>query len=93
MPEFSYEAEPDGYGLTKVTIFEDGGIAAVLHTEHDPEEVVREHIETRIKELEAEIEGLISRSDRLDPADCTDTKICHIIVRDRQCPAGWWALR
>jgi hypothetical protein len=32
--------------------------------------------------LEAEIEGLISRSDRLDPADCTDTKICHIIVRD-----------
>jgi len=30
--------------------------------------------------VEAEIEGLISRSDRLDPADCTDTKICHIIA-------------
>lgn len=29
--------------------------------------------------LEAELKGLISRSDRLDPADCTDTTICHII--------------
>jgi DNA-binding transcriptional MerR regulator len=45
----------------------------------------REDIRARQRELaalEAEIEGLISRSDRLDPADCTDTKICHIIVRD-----------
>jgi len=32
--------------------------------------------------LEAELEGLISRSNRLDPADCTDTKICHIIAPD-----------
>ncbi len=30
--------------------------------------------------LQAELEGLISRSDRLDPADCTDTQICHIIA-------------
>ncbi len=40
-------------------------------------------IRTRQRELailEAELEGLISRSDRLDPADCTDTKICHIIA-------------
>ena len=28
------------------------------------------------------LEGLISRSDRLDPADCTDTQICHIIAPD-----------
>ena len=43
----------------------------------------REGIRARQRELaalEAEIEGLISRSDRLDPADCTDTKICHIIA-------------
>jgi DNA-binding transcriptional MerR regulator len=43
----------------------------------------REDIRARQRELaalEAEIEGLISRSDRLDPADCTDTKICHIIA-------------
>jgi MerR family mercuric resistance operon transcriptional regulator len=32
--------------------------------------------------LEAELEGLISRSDRLDPADCTDAQICHIIAPD-----------
>jgi DNA-binding transcriptional MerR regulator len=45
----------------------------------------REDIRARQRELaalEAEIEGLISRSDRLDPADCTDTKICHIIAPD-----------
>ncbi len=30
--------------------------------------------------LEEELEGLISRSDRLDPADCTDVQICHIIA-------------
>lgn len=32
--------------------------------------------------LEAELEGLISRSDRLDPADCADVQICHIIAPD-----------
>ncbi len=30
--------------------------------------------------LETELEGLISRSHRLDPADCTDAQICHIIA-------------
>jgi DNA-binding transcriptional MerR regulator len=30
--------------------------------------------------LEAELEGLITRSDRLDPADSTDVQICHIIA-------------
>lgn len=29
--------------------------------------------------LEGELEGLISRSNRLDPADCTTAQICHII--------------
>lgn len=33
--------------------------------------------------LEAELGGLIDRSKRLDPADCTDAQICHIIA-----PAG-----
>ncbi|CAN5349602.1 Cd(II)/Pb(II)-responsive transcriptional regulator [soil metagenome] len=32
--------------------------------------------------LEQDLEGLISRSDRLDPADCTDLGICHIIEPD-----------
>ncbi|TNM61935.1 heavy metal-responsive transcriptional regulator [Streptomyces sp. NP160] len=35
-----------------------------------------------LAELEAELQGLISRSDQLDPADCTDTRICHIIAPD-----------
>ena len=39
-------------------------------------------VHTRQRELmalETELEGLISRSQRLDPADCTDAQICHII--------------
>ncbi len=31
--------------------------------------------------LETELDTLIRRSDQLDPADCTDTQICHIITR------------
>jgi MerR family mercuric resistance operon transcriptional regulator len=41
------------------------------------------HVQSRQRELtalEAELEGLISRSHRLDPADCTDARICHIIA-------------
>jgi len=40
-------------------------------------------VHTRQRELaalETELEGLISRSRRLDPADCTDAQICHIIA-------------
>ncbi|MDN5746198.1 MAG: heavy metal-responsive transcriptional regulator [Nocardioidaceae bacterium] len=29
--------------------------------------------------LEAELEGLLERSHHLDPADCTDADICHIL--------------
>ncbi|MGI8754945.1 MAG: heavy metal-responsive transcriptional regulator [Acidimicrobiales bacterium] len=29
--------------------------------------------------LETEIEALLERSHHLDPADCTDTEICHIL--------------
>jgi len=44
-----------------------------------------EDIRTRQRELavlETELEGLITRSNRLDPADCTDVQICHIIAPD-----------
>ncbi len=44
-----------------------------------------EGIRSRQRELvvlQAELEGLISRSDRLDPADCTDAQICNIIAPD-----------
>ena len=42
-----------------------------------------EDIRARRRELavlETELEGLITRSERLDPADCTDAQICHIIA-------------
>ncbi|WP_435200554.1 heavy metal-responsive transcriptional regulator [Janibacter sp. GS2] len=45
----------------------------------------REDLQRRKREiaaLEAELDVLIGRSDRLDPAHCTDTEICHIIAPD-----------
>lgn len=41
-------------------------------------------VRTRIKSLavlEAELEEVIERSHHLDPADCTDADICHILTR------------
>ncbi len=41
-----------------------------------------EDVRARIRDLtvlQAELEGLIERSHRLDPADCTDADICHIL--------------
>lgn len=37
--------------------------------------------------LETELETLISRSHRLDPADCTEAQICHIIAPTREAEA------
>lgn len=36
--------------------------------------------------LQTELQRLISRSAHLDPADCTDPAICHIIATDEQRP-------
>lgn len=41
-------------------------------------------VRTRIRSLavlEAELETIIERSHRLDPADCTEADICHILTR------------
>ncbi|MGC1209248.1 MAG: heavy metal-responsive transcriptional regulator [Ornithinimicrobium sp.] len=35
--------------------------------------------QAKLATLEDELETLISRSSQLDPADCTDARICHII--------------
>jgi len=43
-------------------------------------------VQTRQRQLhalEAELDILISRSDQLDPADCTDAQICHIMMAAR----------
>ena len=40
-------------------------------------------VRARIRDLallETELDGLIERSHRLDPDDCTDTDICHILT-------------
>ena len=36
--------------------------------------------------LEAELEQLVDRSHRLDPADCSDTDICHILNTSEPAP-------
>ncbi len=60
-----------GEGITPCTHVRD-----LLSTKlHD----VRKH-QNELAALETELEGLISRSQRLDPADCTDVEICHIIA-------------
>lgn len=49
----------------------------------------REEARARSRELadlEAELDVLIQRSERLDPADCTDDQVCHIIAPDASWP-------
>lgn len=36
--------------------------------------------QSKLHAISAELDALISRSDQLDPADCTDSQICHIIT-------------
>jgi len=43
---------------------------------------VRARIAT-LTALETELETLVERSRRLDPADCSDTEICHILTGPR----------
>jgi MerR family mercuric resistance operon transcriptional regulator len=37
----------------------------------------------QLRALETELDTLIRRSDTLDPADCTDAQICHIITPEQ----------
>lgn len=37
----------------------------------------------QLRALETELDTLISSSDQLDPADCTDAQICHIVMPAR----------
>ncbi|ABL81159.1 MULTISPECIES: heavy metal-responsive transcriptional regulator [unclassified Nocardioides] len=44
-----------------------------------------DEVHARVRELEAlagELERLLTRGDRLDPADCGDAAVCHILVGD-----------
>ncbi|HMM83493.1 MAG TPA: heavy metal-responsive transcriptional regulator [Terrimesophilobacter sp.] len=79
-----------GAGLTLLEV------AAILELRGEgtsPCTHVRELLSTKLEDvrarqselvaLEAELESLISRSQRLDPADCTDVAVCHIIAPRR----------
>jgi MerR family mercuric resistance operon transcriptional regulator len=52
-------------------------VTTVLHTKLD---AVRAR-QAELAALEQELEHLVARSHDLDPADCTDTDICHILTR------------
>lgn len=45
---------------------------------------IRQH---ELATLERELEGLIIRSQQLDPAQCTDADICHVLVPTRDAVA------
>lgn len=87
LPRLAFIRSAQAAGLTLVEIASildlrrDGAIpCAHVHTLLQAK---RDDIQQReLAALEAELEDLISRSDRLDPADCTDIKICHIIAPD-----------
>ncbi len=57
-------------------------VATLIHNKLDD-------VRARIRDLaalEAELDVLIERSHRLDPADCTDTDICHILPAPNRNP-------
>lgn len=71
-----------------LTLAEIGGIVATtrrnrsVHPRHRTIESKLEGVKVRRRQLaalETEIEALIERSHHLNPADCTDTDICHIL--------------
>ena len=72
-----------------LTLAEIGGIVATRDEGTAPCTHVTELLESKLEgvkvrrrqlaALETEIEALIERSHHLNPADCTDTDICHIL--------------
>jgi MerR family mercuric resistance operon transcriptional regulator len=80
-----------GAGLTLAEIatildLRDDGDTTCAHV-RDLLTAKRDDVKTRQRQLhalEAELDTLIRRSELLDPADCTNTQICHIITADTQ---------
>lgn len=54
-------------------------VTSVLHTKLDAVRARRAELAV----LEQELEQLVERSHHLDPADCTDTDVCHILTAQR----------
>lgn len=54
-------------------------VATLLHRKLDAVRARQAELAT----LQAQLEQLIDASDQLDPADCTDTDVCHILAAPR----------
>lgn len=54
-------------------------VTAILHAKLDDVRVRQRELAS----LEADLEHLLDRSHHLDPVDCTDTAICHILAGSR----------
>ncbi len=81
---FVQTAQAAGLTLAEIAsiidLRDDGNVpcAHVATLIHNKLEDVRSRIRD-LSALEAELDVLIERSHRLDPADCTDADICHIL--------------
>lgn len=88
LPRLQFIRSGQGAGLTLVEIatildMRGDGVTPCNHV-RDLLSIKLRDVRTRQAELaalEAELEGLINRSDGLNPVDCTDTDVCHIIAR------------
>ena len=56
-----------------------GHVTALLHAKLDTVRVRQRELDA----LASELEHLLTRSQRLDPGDCADTDICHILIASR----------
>jgi DNA-binding transcriptional MerR regulator len=70
--------------IASVVDLRDDGTAPCTHVGGLLEAKLEEVRERRrqLAALEAELEQLVDRSHRLDPSDCTDADICHILRPD-----------
>ncbi len=86
--EFIRSGQGSGLTLAEIaTILDlrDAGEAPCAHVRALLTAKLRD-VQTRQRQrhaLEAELDILIGRSDQLDPADCTDAQICHIVMPTR----------
>ncbi len=84
--QFIRSAQAAGLSLVEIRGIVDQrhrGQAPCAHVAHLVDDKLAE-VQRRLRELsalQAELEQLQARARRLDPADCTDTDICHILTQ------------
>ncbi|MGD9570907.1 MAG: heavy metal-responsive transcriptional regulator [Thermoleophilia bacterium] len=80
--------------IREVVAFRDRGESPCAHVvallERRRSELSRRILE--MQSLRAELEALVSRARTLDPADCRDDDVCHVVSRPARVPAPPQAL-